>query len=63
MKVKNSSLVTFSFIMLGIYLVVAGGFYLAHDKQHALMFSVGAVVWIIGTLVHLRNTEQDTPGA
>lgn len=58
MKVKASSMVTFGYIMLAINMLLAGIFYLVHDRERTAMFMGGSIIWIIGTLIWIRNVER-----
>jgi hypothetical protein len=58
MKVKSTSLVTFCAIMLLVYMVTAGVFWLLHDRDRSLMFLIGSIIWIVGIFIHNRNAEH-----
>lgn len=57
-QVKASSMVTFGYIMLAINMALALFFWITGDRPHTAMFMGGSIVWIIGTLIWIRNANQ-----
>lgn len=59
MKPKAESMVKFGWVMLGVYLLAAGGFWLHdHKSPRVLMFLVGSIVWIICIFIWARNAKH-----
>jgi hypothetical protein len=50
----------FSYGGLTLYLILAGCFFLAKDKEHGLMFLCGSIVWIISAFVWGKNANDGT---
>lgn len=59
---KAESMVTFGWVMLGVYILAAAGCWLFEkDPQdahaHVLMFLVGSIIWIGMIFIWARNAK------
>lgn len=62
MRPKASSMITFGWIGLATYMVLAGLFRLTGDGAHTTMFLVGAIFWIVVIFVwHKTKSDEERP--
>lgn len=59
---KAETGIKFSFIMLVVYLALAGLMMFQHDREHALMFLCGSLLWTIAIFVWSRTKRDEGDG-
>lgn len=58
MKPQATSMVKFCYAMLAINMALALGFWVAKDREHTVMFMAGSILWIVASLIWIRNANH-----